>query len=105
MVRQLFFLRVIIAYEEAYFEYRFGIICYLFARKNDAYAHVTWCVHSSKTYHHELAPPHMLYHLDDSCDDILLSAIYQKCNVQRLAPGEHEPPQDLFTKGNDFALR
>lgn len=47
----------------------------------------------------------MLYHLEDSCDDISLLTIHQKCNVQALIPGELEPPADTFATDNDFVLR
>lgn len=53
----------------------------------------------------ELAHPHMLYHLDGSCDDVDLLTVYQKCNIQNLAPGDVEPPKESFNEDNDFVLR
>lgn len=78
---------------------------YIFSSANTPSAHVTWHIHDSKTFHQELAHPHMRYHLEDSCDDISLLTIHHKCNVQTLIPGELKPLEDTFVADNDFALR
>ena len=55
--------------------------------------HVQWYQPGSATLLQEVAHPQSLY-LIDECDDILVKAIYKKCQVHHLAPSEDEPPED-----------
>ncbi|KAH9026772.1 S-adenosyl-L-methionine-dependent methyltransferase [Lactarius pseudohatsudake] len=72
-------------------------ICYLFERKGQQFLHGQWLAHGSKTLLQEAAHSNGLF-LMNSCDNIPLASIIQKCNLHWLAPDEKEPPEDGFNR-------
>ena len=77
--------------------YRFIRICYLFERDGEQFLHGQWLAHGSKTLLQETAHLNGLF-LMNSCDDIPLAAIIQKCNLHWLASDEMEPLEDALNK-------
>ncbi|KAI9459440.1 S-adenosyl-L-methionine-dependent methyltransferase [Lactarius psammicola] len=78
-------------------EYWFIRICYLFERKGQQFLHGQWLAHGSKTLLQEAAHSNGLF-LMNSCDNIPLASIIQKCNLHWLASDEKEPSEDSFNR-------
>ena len=80
-----------------FFIYRFIKICYLFEKEGQQFFHGQWLAHGSKTLLQETAHPNGLF-LMNSCDDVPLASIIQKCNLHWLAFNEMEPSEDVLNK-------
>ena len=63
--------------------------------------HGQWFSHGCKTILQETSHSKALYFLD-TCDDNHISAIFKKCNVKILKPGDEEQPDDAGHDANDF---
>jgi DNA (cytosine-5)-methyltransferase 1 len=63
--------------------------------------HGQWFSHGCKTILQETSHSKALYFLD-TCDDNHISAIFKKCNVKILKPGDEEQPDDACYDANDF---
>jgi len=63
--------------------------------------HGQWFSHGCKTILQETSHSKSLYLLD-ACDDNHISAIFKKCNVKILKPGDEEQPDDASYDANDF---
>ncbi|KAI0318825.1 hypothetical protein OF83DRAFT_1291445 [Amylostereum chailletii] len=85
----------------------FAKIAYLFEEKGVKSFHAQWFVHGSKTILQELAHPRGLFLYDsrDSCQDLPLSCIYQKCNLHYIPPTAPEPSPDPSGPPNNFFYR
>ncbi|KAF8503256.1 S-adenosyl-L-methionine-dependent methyltransferase [Russula emetica] len=78
-------------------EYWFIRICYLFERDGQQFLHGQWLAHGSKTLLQETAHSNGLF-LMNSCDDVPLASIIQKCNLHWLAPNEMEHLEDTHNR-------
>ncbi|KAF8261693.1 S-adenosyl-L-methionine-dependent methyltransferase [Lactarius quietus] len=66
-------------------------------RKGQLFLHGQWLAHGAKTLLQEAAHSNGLFLLN-SCDDIPLASIIQKCNLHWLASDEKEPLEDGFNR-------
>ncbi|KAI9511110.1 S-adenosyl-L-methionine-dependent methyltransferase [Russula earlei] len=79
-------------------EYWFIKICYFFEDEDEFFFHGQWLAHGAKTLLQEAAHPNGLF-LMNTCDNVPLCSIIQKCNLHWLAADEMEPLEDV---GNKF---
>jgi len=63
--------------------------------------HGQWFTHGCKTILQETSHSKALYLLD-TCDDNYVSAIFKKCNIKILKPGDEEEVDDASCDANDF---
>ena len=63
--------------------------------------HGQWFSHGCKTILQETSHSKALYFLD-TCDDNHISAIFKKCNIKILKPGDEEQVDDACHDANDF---
>jgi DNA (cytosine-5)-methyltransferase 1 len=63
--------------------------------------HGQWFSHGSKTILQETSHSKALYFLD-TCDNNYISAIFKKCNIKILKPGDEEQVDDACRDANDF---
>ena len=80
---------------------RFCKICYFFEDEGQKSLHGQWFTHGSKTLLQETAHTKALF-LMNSCNDMPVAAIYQKCNFRWLRPDELEPDDNNPELENDF---
>jgi len=76
---------------------RFIRICYLFEREGQQFLHGQWLAHGSKTLLQEVAHLNGLF-LMDSCDNVPLDSIIQKCKLHWLASDDMEPSEDALNR-------
>ncbi|KAI0042682.1 hypothetical protein FA95DRAFT_1575568, partial [Auriscalpium vulgare] len=79
----------------------FAQIIYMFEEDGKPCFHGQWYAHGSKTLLQEITHSRALFPMA-LCDTIPLASILSKCNLQLLAPGEHEPPEDVTDMDNYF---
>lgn len=86
---------------------RFGEICYFYDDEQMGPSfHIRWFTHGSQTILRDTAHPLVLFPMQRSCDNLLLTSIYQKCHIQHLFAGQEPPIPDGSSKiHNDFYLR
>jgi DNA (cytosine-5)-methyltransferase 1 len=77
--------------------FRFIRICYLFEREGQQFLHGQWLAHGSKTLLQEAAHSNGLF-LMNTCDDVPLASIVQKCNLYWLSADSTEPPEDALNR-------
>jgi len=77
--------------------FRFIRICYLFEREGQQFLHGQWLAHGSKTLLQEAAHSNGLF-LMNTCDDVPLDSIVQKCNLHWLSADSTEPPEDALNR-------
>lgn len=66
--------------------------------------HAQWFQHGSQIMLQEIAHPQGLF-LIEECDDLYLTCISQKCNLQTLGPDEDEPYAESVQDDNNFFTR